>query len=374
VTWIMYHTKSENYASLAEVAVKQGDLERANQFYRLAAEQEEFALRELDVSKQKTVGITTVSAASLWFKAHEFQKAQIVAHKGLASALPAFAVNQLQSILQAIWNEEALAKAGVKFTKGDVLVSVSGGEIVTGGAPLELILYKVGEIKRFFYRTIEMLLDFPFRRRGDPVPEIQEQFRPWLFQAPAGSYQFAVRIEKPRQMFLFPDAGPNEEKITQKFLEIVRASADDLQEDLITIVPNEEYRERFLKLTRSLAPTGVVFSKLEIKSSEIGSRPIVLIPTSREVINQALRKTQSEQQKLSEPEEKQLQGILRALDLDGDWLEINLLDEENQKIRIYETGDVIDDEVGPMVNRRVKVNVVERPKGGYAYRDIQLEE
>jgi hypothetical protein len=35
----MYHTKSENYASLAEVAVKQGDLERANQFYRLAAEQ-----------------------------------------------------------------------------------------------------------------------------------------------------------------------------------------------------------------------------------------------------------------------------------------------------------------------------------------------
>lgn len=100
--WAMYHTQSENYASLAEAAVKQGNFDRATEFYRLAAEQEMLALHELDASKKKTVGITTVSAASLWFKAHEFQQAQIIAYQGLAGSLPAFAVNQLQSLLQTI--------------------------------------------------------------------------------------------------------------------------------------------------------------------------------------------------------------------------------------------------------------------------------
>lgn len=376
MSWVMYHAEAERFASLAEAALRQRDFQRATELYRLAAEQEALALRDVDPSKARTLGITAVSVAALWYKAHEFRQAQLVAHQFLANeSVPKFAVEQLRHLLEVMWHEESRAQAGIEFTEGEVLVSVSGGDIVTGGAPLELILRKVDEVSRILYRTIEMLLDLPIRRRGAPSSQIQEQFRPWLFQVPAGSYQFAVRVERPKQMSLFPELAPTVDQITQKFLEVVRASADDPEGQLTALVPNEEYRDTFLKLTRNLTPTGKVFGRLEMKtSSDIGVNPIVLVPAARESINSTLRKAALERRKEDEREEVQLRGVLRGLQLDSDWLEIHLLGDESRTVRVYDTGDVIDDVVGPMVNHGVVVNAILKPNGKYYYRDIQPEE
>ena len=105
---------------------------------------------------------------SLWFKAHELRRAKTLLYKYLGSdSLPPFAVDQLEELLQVIQIEEAINKSGVEFTK-QILVSVSGGEVVRGGAPLDLIHKKVDEVGKLFYRTIEMLLKMPLRRRGPP--------------------------------------------------------------------------------------------------------------------------------------------------------------------------------------------------------------
>ena len=53
---------------------------------------------------------------------------------------------------------------------------------------------------------------------------------------------------------------------------------------------------------------------------------------------------------------------------------MNVLGDDPKTVRIYDEGDVIDDVVGPMVNRKVIVNVVARPNGRFAYRDIQAED
>ena len=377
MSWAMYHAKSENFAGLAEAAAKRGELGEAISLYRQAAEQEAVALSHLDRSKVRTLGITTVSAASLFYKAREFRKAEAIAARGLAeSEMPAFALEQLQGLLQAVWNEQVLVKSQLQFIKGEVLVSVSGGEVVTGGAPMDLIIRKVDEVGRIFFRTIEMMLNRPFRKRGAPSSEIQEQFRPWLFQAPAGSYQFSVRVERPRQMSLFPDlkAELEVEQITQKFLDIIKASTSESENDLANIVPNREYRDTFLKLTRNLAPRGTVFGKLEIRTAGEITPSVVLLPESRDSINQTLRKAQAEQQRsLDNLKETQLRGMLRGLQLDNDWLELNVQDDNPRTIRIYEAGDAIDDVVGPMVNHRVIVTVVER-NGRFLLRDIQIDE
>lgn len=376
----MHHTESEHYASQAEVALREGNSDRAIELYALAAAAEVRALNDLDESKKRTLGITAVSAASLWFKAKEFRRAESLAYQWLASdALPLFAKDQLQTLLQTIWSEEIRQKAGINFTSGEVLISVSGGEVVKGGAPLELILRKVKEVSNIFYRTVEMLLDLPLRKHGDPSWHIQQQCRPWLFQAPPGSYQFAVRVEQPKQLSLpiFEDAIPKVEHVTQKFLEIVQASVEDPETKLAEVVPNPEYRSTFLKLTRNLAPTGKSsFSQVEIRpSAGIDSRPIVLRQTERDVINEAIR---TEKALLSPPagiqdEPIRLVGILRGLQLNQDWIDVKI-DEEEQETRIYETGEVIDDVIGPMVNHRIIVDVVRKPNGRYAFRDIQSEE
>ena len=67
---------------------------------------------------------------------------------------------------------------------------------MTGGAPLDLILRKVEEVRAIFYRTVELLMEIPLRVRGGPGYEIQQLFRPWLFQAPAAaiSLRFDSRV------------------------------------------------------------------------------------------------------------------------------------------------------------------------------------
>ncbi|NJN56989.1 MAG: hypothetical protein HC879_05550 [Leptolyngbyaceae cyanobacterium SL_5_9] len=386
MSWLVHHTQSEEYANQAEELCRQQDLDRAASFYRLSAEAEVKALNNLDPSKTRTIGITAVSATSLYFKAQEFLRAKRVAHKWLATELlPPFAIEQLEDLLQTIRYEESRAKSGIQFIEGEVLVSVRGGEVLYGAAPLDLVLRKVDQIRNIFYRTTELLLDIPFRTRRPPTQDVKNQCDPWLFQAAPGSYQFEVRVRKPKdyKQLSVPGIPDSDielrvEQITRKFLEVVRATAQDPEGELTEIVPNEEYRGAFLKLTRELAPplTGKSFNEIEIKSSSnIESRPVILVPNTREVIKDVLKKSEFEPPDLPEYKVTQLRGTLRGLQLDDDWIEISI-DGNSQKV--YGAKEEIDDVVGPMVNRRVVAEVIERSdkplKDKYSLRYLQLEE
>jgi len=126
-----------------------------------------------------------------------------------------------------------------------------------------------------------------------------------------------------------------------------------------------------LKLTRNLAPTGKSFTELEIRSRiqpALGS--VVFAPASRKAINDAIRKHEPALPTEGE-EEVRLEGILRAVHLDEDWLEVTIVDGGEQHIRIFKAGDAIDDVVGPMVNRRVTVDALRAPNGKHTFEDIQ---
>lgn len=375
MSWSVHHRESEELANQAEIAFRAGKINDAGDLYKRAADAELHALDSIKEDKPRTLGITAVSATSLFYKARAYQAAQATAYRCLSnSTLPAFAVEQLRGLVQTMWAEETARASGVEFTRDDVLVSVKGGEIVYGGAPLDLILRKVEEVRAMFYRTIEFIMNRPLRRHGAPPLDIQELFRPWLFQAPAGSYQFAVRVQKPKQMELFPGSEISVETVTGKFLEIVETSVSDPDGALRRLVPDAEYRTTFIKLARNLAPTGKSFSSLEIRSqTRSKNEPILLEPNARKILSESLKKLRPS---ILPPEarEEKLTGVLRAVHLDEDWLEVTVQEGGERHIRVEKAGDAIDDVVGPMVNRRVIVEVSVTQNGKYHYRDIQSVE
>ena len=158
MTWAELHSESERIAIEAQLALRARNAGQAIELYRRAAEIERRALDQLDVSKTRTRGITAVSAVALWFKAGEYVLAEQLAHSMLADQhIPDFSREELRNLVQAIWTESSMRKAGVAFVPGQVMVSVKGGEVVTGGAPLDLIVDKVQTIQSIFYRTIEFM-------------------------------------------------------------------------------------------------------------------------------------------------------------------------------------------------------------------------
>lgn len=376
MSWNQHHSLSENYAISAELAAKNHDFKTAMEFYRKAAEEETIAISEIDNSKQKTLAITVLSATSLWYKAGDFRQAERLACQWLATdLLPPFSITQLQTVIQSVWNQKILRESGIEFSRGEVLVRVTGGEIVHGGAPLNLISLKVDEVRNLFYRTIELILNRPLRRHGLPSADIQEQFRPWLLQAPAGSYQFAVRVQKPPQLSFDSNITQDVEDVSRRVLEIIDATTQEEPDFLEKSVPDPEYRDVFLKLARNLAPTGKTFNKLEMRGSlDVQARPVILTPDTRQVVNGWIRARKKTEEKKDELKEEQVTGVLRALHLDKDWIEIAAPGDPERHIQVHETGAVIDDIIGPLVNHRVVVDVIVQADGKRIFRDIQADE
>lgn len=321
------------------------------------------------IQSQQSGAITAVSAVSLWFKSGNYAKAEQLAYLMLSAGnLPDFASFELRTLVQAIWTESSKQQAGVSFLPGQVYVAVRGGEVVTGGAPLDLIVDKVQTIQSMFYRTIEEVKKMPLRTRGAPIREIQEAGRPWLFQAPPGSYQFSVAIQEPVQKDFFEGIDPSE--IAERFLDILRAASSDDPSHLENLVPDEGYRSTYLKLTRNLAPSGKTFENLEIRSAA-DSMPVALSPDSRRMINSALRAKTQYPKPEAEETEKTLNGTLRAVDLDKDYIDVSV---DGQSEHIVGLKDALDDVIGPMVNRRVMVRVLQRHGESSRFVDIELDE
>jgi hypothetical protein len=109
VSWLSWHERSESLASDAHTCARLGEQQRARDLFAAAAEAGAHALAEVDVSKTRTVGITAVSAVTLWFKSHHFAQAEQLALQWLGSnRLPQFAVEQLRNLLQAIWTAQTM--------------------------------------------------------------------------------------------------------------------------------------------------------------------------------------------------------------------------------------------------------------------------
>ena len=289
MSWSTFHAESERLAAKAEVAKRSGDRDKALRFYAQAAEAEIQAISALDKSKKRTLGISVVSAVALWYKARELRRAEEVAYKWLSSGLlQEFAAEEVKELLQYVWGETIRAEADVTFAPGQVIVAVKGGQVLKGGAPLDLIVEKVQTIQNLYYRTVEFVSGFPHRKRGGPGREIQDRFRPWLFQTAPGSYQFAVAVEEVRQQDLF-EARPTAREISSQFLAILRASVEDPDTTLPKIVPDRDYRGTFLKLTRNLAPVGTKFEEMEVIVPDEG-KSVTLAPSTRKVIADSLRR------------------------------------------------------------------------------------
>jgi hypothetical protein len=374
MSWNEHHSLSEKLVVEAESLRRSGDNGRALEVYCKAAKEESLAFDALEPEKVRTRGITAVSAVALWYKGHDYTSAEQTAYRCLsAGSLPTFAESELRNLLQIIWTTGSAEKAGVRFVTGDVLVSVKGGQVIHGGAPLELIVRKVEGIQAVLFRTVEMLLDRPFRRRGEPTSDVQSMFRPWLFQAPAGSYQFAVRMQEPEQMQLWEENRPKLEQVTETFFRVLRASANDPDTELKAVVPDANYRAAFLNFARNLSPSGKTFDRLEVRDASAPGEPLVTLGSeTRTGLNSALRKLKPAAPQ-GEEESTSIAGTLRALHLDQDWLEITKAGDPVEHIRIEDAGDALDDVVGPMVNRQVVVSAIKRGTK-YLYRDIELSE
>ncbi|CAJ3214045.1 hypothetical protein [Burkholderia pseudomallei] len=371
--WLTLHRQSEAFAREAHDALRGGDAPAARANFRKAAEFESRALDCLDASKARTRGITAVSAASLWYKGGAFDEACALAYRQLGiGGLPEFAAEQLEDLVQSVYTERERAKYDVSFLPGMVSVSVRGGEVMRGAAPLDLIVDRVKTIQAMFYRVAEWLEDRPHRQKGPPSKEVGSLFEPWLLQDVPGSFQFSVAVKASPQFELFEKNHPGAGDIAKRFLEVVQTVVvDDTGDATAALVPQTDYRSTFRKLVRNLTPTDGVFDSIQLRVDGCEESPLINAQ-SRSQISKVIRRELPKPDIAAGEQEVEVRGVLRALDLNQDWLKVHV--EDKGDVMIKGLSQAVDDVIGPMVNKPVLVRAVRPKTGALRFVDIELND
>ena len=92
---------------------------------------------------------------------------------------------------------------------------------------------------------------------------------------------------------------------------------------------------------------------LDSIKAEDAAHSVVLIPSTREEINGVIKENRPP---LPDGEETEIRGVLRALHLDDDWIEVI---DGISKWRVENVREEVDDRIGPMVNHPVVVQAVQ---------------
>ncbi|MCP3143878.1 hypothetical protein [Pyxidicoccus xibeiensis] len=270
-------------------------------------------------------------------------------------------VNKLRELLEVVWDERALP-AGMEYSSNEIIVSLRGGSVGYGTAPLELALSKSAEIRSLLYRTAEWVRREPLRRGGLPKKEILSAVQARATQAVAGSYRFSIRLVEPAQMELFDKSEIEVENVADALFDVVRKVSDsspNAAQELRTFVPDDGYRQALIKLVRNIVPSDKSLGEVELTrvhksgTNDDPERESLLLHSGvRETISHVLRQ-ELDANVNEQSDETEVRGTLRALHLDQKWLAVVKDDGAEQRCVTHQ--DVLDDVVGPMVNRRVVV-------------------
>jgi hypothetical protein len=371
--WYTFHKSSEQEAESAHTALREGRRSEAEDLFRKAAAAEEDALSKLDPTKLRTFGITAVSAVSLWYKGKDFHRALLLAYRCLAdSALTELAREQLDELVQAIYTERDRGRLTGHFLPGSVTVAVKGGTVLRGAAPLDLIVDKVKALQSIFFRVVEWSNGKPLRRRGGPTKDITRSFEPWLVQEAPGSFQFSVAVKVSGQLDMFTPQQLDAADIAKKFLDVVTTvAADTTGEASKVLVPDADYRGTFRRLVRNLAPSADSAESITISTKNGEDAALVLDKSTRPKLESAIGAEAPKADETAGERTEEFRGVLRALDLDNDWLTV---DVDEKQVTVRGVSQAVDDVIGPMVNRSVQVRVVKTKRGDLRFVDISLAE
>lgn len=333
----------------AEEREASGRLEEASSLYAQAASYEALALDQIPTARVRTRGIIGISAVSLFVQGGRWLEGLRLAHRLLAdNSLPDDARDQLLEIALDAERHRNAAKEGRVLSGETFVVSLRGDSVRPGGlTPLDTVVLKLQQFRGYVIRVGEWVDHRPFRAKGNPPADVARACTPLIAPARAGSYQFELHLESPSQLDMFESQRRlSPETVAREFFRVLDYVTSD-ESAFSGHVEDPQYRDAFAKLIRALVPNGEDLLEVEILSKRTGASAF-LIPPMRDTIQKRILVGQP-----AGEHDRIRHGVLRALHLDEGWL-VLVEDGREQRCHIA-PGRILDDVVGPLVNRQIAV-------------------
>jgi hypothetical protein len=361
------HRQAELLMGQADPLRLLGRKAEAQRLYEGASAAEEAAFDAIPPDRVRTRGIIAVSAVVLSQRAGALDHAIRLGHRYLSREdLPAAAMTEIELLVDDLTTERMVRDTARVVGSDRLEWALRGPHIGVGAAPMDLVGQKIAQIEKLGLRVYEYLMGEPLRQKGPPTAEILRGLDILISQPSSGSFRFGVRFAvATQQLELFgQDSQAIEpEQVGELLADIVGAARTPETGALVELVPADPYRDAFLKLIRNIVPDGHEISEVEVR--HVGTqRPssTVLTPAVRRDITRHLRAGRAE----SAPE-RVIVDVLRGLNLNKGFIELG---QSGREQRCWVGQElVLEDVVGPLVNRPVRV-AVHRDRNRLVIEDI----
>jgi hypothetical protein len=318
-----FHRDAELLMGEADIAAAAGDGDRAAALRRDAANLESQAFLTTSVDRPRTRAALGVSSVALLRLGRDLDGAMRQAHRVLsAEGLMEDARLEVEMMLDEI-RTEALAR--LRPHPHGLQWALRGGRVGYGFARLETFDLKIQQIQALAWRAYELLGGVAFRTTQKPSNEIRAAMDLLVSQPVAGSFVFRIHVGD-RQLTLDGlDIDPA--LVTETLSDVVRASAADDATAINDIVPDEAYRNQFLRLIRNLSPDGHEVGEIEVRRIGDNRAPTILTPVTRQTIRRRIPRRPADH---GQAPEQEIRDVLRVIDLNRRRIALGPSDREQK--------------------------------------------
>ncbi len=253
---IELHRKAMEMADQAEIAKLKKEFQLANDLFIEAFLFEAQAAKILENSTgqeaEPTRSVLFRSAASLAIDCKLWQDAEKLIGLGMSGNPPAEIAAELRDLFSQVIFARNLEEQNIGLEPNDLSLSIQGSETAPGIALLDTVLERISSLKTLAIRTIERLINLPYREGG--TSKAFAQYPLYLKPFSPGSFVVTFTLGNPQQISLplFQDDQPLFEELLA-CVELLNSSQD---RQLKERIQDPAYYNNFVSMVNKIAPDG----------------------------------------------------------------------------------------------------------------------
>lgn len=249
-----HHDAAMDFAHFALLERARGNTEEAAALFEKALENELAAIQDMEARgsfSEPTYSVLHRSAGTLAMDCKQYRLAEQLAAKGLAHAEHPEIAQELRDLLDQVNFHRHLELRGVELSEAEVQLSLAGPEVGAGTAPTSDLTGRTNTIRNFIYRTIEWMMDRPFRKSGGPPNDIKDNYRTFVSVPRTGSFAVSLKLGSPTNKRTLDTS-----EIFSEFMDLMELANSSDTAEMEAKVPDPAYLRTFRGLAKKIAPDG----------------------------------------------------------------------------------------------------------------------
>lgn len=366
-----FHDEAMEVAFFADQERRRGNRERAAELFEQALDLELKALDEVTEPVEPTYSILHRSAGWLALDCNKTRLAEQLAGKALAGNPHPKIADELRDLLEQINFRRHLELRGITLEENEIQLSLSGQSVGLGIVRSNELFERVDNSARVFRRIIEWRSNRPFKKRGRPGKDIEENSQLFVSTARAASFAVTLKLGRPTGQLSPPRILSID--VIDEFMDLMEMVSQSRISEIKERILNPAYFQDFIRLSQKIAPDGERISQVGFTVLRGGKERFVGIttPASKFPIMPATGDLRSVK---NENEPVELRGVLCYADAtSGGRNEIKVIDNRQKEHIVEVSESMMNEIVRPMWNSRVRIKGI-RTGSRIILEDIWLDE